>query len=77
MLCKAVLTVSKFDAYFFICIVLRDLHYNSLYALILHSKLARHQVPFSLGVGWNKTTSALHSNKLKLLLPITQTETYL
>ena len=77
MLCKAVLAVNNFDAYFFICIVPRGLHYNSLYALILHSKLAHHQVPFYLGVSWNKTTSASHSNKLKLLLHITQTETYL
>ena len=71
------LAVSSSDAYFFICIVFRGLHYNSLYALILHSKPAHHWVPFSLGVSWNKRTSALHSNKLKLSLHITQTEIYL
>ena len=49
------------------------LHYNSLYALILQSTLAHHQVPFSSGVSWNKRTSTLQSNKLKLLLHITQT----
>ena len=53
------------------------LHYISLYALILHSTLAHHRVPFSLGVSQNKRTSALRSNKLKLSLHITQTETYL
>ena len=73
LLCKAVLTLSKLDAYFFICDVSRGLCYNPLYALILHSKFAHHQVPFSLGVSQNKRTSALHSNKLKLLLHKTQT----
>ena len=53
------------------------LHYISLYALILHSTLAHHQVLFSLGVSQNKRTSASQSNKLKLSLDITQTETYL
>ena len=53
------------------------LHYVSLYALILHSILAHHWVPFSLGIRWNKKTSASQSNKLKLSLHITQTETYL
>ena len=53
------------------------LHYISLYALILHSALACHLVPFSLGVSWNKRTSALQSNKLKVSLHVTQTETYL
>ena len=53
------------------------LHYISLYALILHSTLACHQVPFALGVSQNKRTSASQSNKLKLSLHITQTETYL
>ena len=77
MLCKAVLAISTFPTYFFICNVSRGLHYNSLYALILHSTLAHHQVPFSLGVSWNKRTSISRSNKLKLLLHITQTETYL
>ena len=37
-------------------------HYISLYVLILHSTLACHQVPFSLGVSQNKKTSALQSN---------------
>ena len=53
------------------------LHYISLYALISRSTLAHHWVPFSLGVSQNKRTSALQSNKLKLSLHITQTETYL
>ena len=52
-------------------------HYISLYALTLHSTLACHLVPFSLGVNWNKKTSTLQSNKLQLSLHITQTETYL
>ena len=53
------------------------LHYISLYALILHSILAHHWVPFSLGVSQNKRTSTLQINKLKVSLHITQTETYL
>ena len=53
------------------------LHYNSLYALNLHSTFACHWVPFSLGVSWNKRTSNSQSNELKLSLHITQTETYL
>ena len=53
------------------------LHYNSLYALSLHSTLAHLWVPFSLGVSWNKRTIASLCNKLKLSLHITQTETYL
>ena len=53
------------------------LHYISLYALSLHSTLAHHQVPFSLGVSQNKRTHASQSNKLKLSLHITQTKTYL
>ena len=53
------------------------LHYISLYALSLHSTLAHHWVSFSSGVSWNKRTSTLQSNKLKLSLYITQTETYL
>ena len=56
---------------------LGELCYNSLYALSLHSTLAHLQVPFSSGVSQNKRTSALQSNKLKLSLHITQTETYL
>ena len=56
---------------------LEVLHYVSLYALILHSTLACHLVPSSLGVSQNKRTSTLQSNKLKLSLLITQTETYL
>ena len=59
LLCKAVLALRKFDAYFFICEVSRGWHYNSLYALILHSILAHHQVPFSSGVSQNKRTSTL------------------
>ena len=67
------------------CLILNSLYeiclgvlcYNSLYALILHSTLAHHWVPFSLGVSQNKRTSALQGNKLKLSLHITQTETYL
>ena len=51
--------------------------YISLYALTLHSTLAHHCVPFTLGVSWNKKTSASQSNKLQLLPHITQTETYL
>ena len=39
------------------------LHYISLYALILHSTLAHHWVPFSLGVSQNKRTSVSQSNK--------------
>ena len=50
MLCKAVLTLSLFDALFFMLNVSRGLHYISLYALILHSTFAHHQVPFSSGV---------------------------
>ena len=53
------------------------LHYISLYTLTLHSTLAHHQVTFSSGVSQNKRTGTLQSNKLKLLLHITQTETYL
>ena len=53
------------------------LHYNSLYALSLHSTLAHLWVPFSLGVSQNKKTSTLQSNKLELSLHITQTETCL
>ena len=49
------------------------LHYNSLYALILHSIFAHHWVPFSSGVSQNKRTSTLQSNKLKLSLHIAQT----
>ena len=52
-------------------------HYVSLYALILHSIFACHQVPFFLVVSQNKRTSAMQSNKLKFSLHITQTETYL
>ena len=77
MLCKAVLALSIFDTYFFICNVSRVLHYIPLYALILHSTLAHHWVPFSFGVSQNKRTSTSQSNKLKLLLHITQTEIYL
>ena len=51
--------------------------YISLYALSLHSTLACHWIPFSLGVSWNKRTNTLQSNKLKLSLHKTQTETYL
>ena len=51
--------------------------YISLYALILHSTLPCHWVPFPSGVTQNKRTSTLQSNKLKLSLHITQTETYL
>ena len=50
-------------------------HYNSLYALNLHSTFAHHQVPFSLGVSQNKRTSASQSNELKFILHMTQTET--
>ena len=52
------------------------LQYNSLYALISHSIFAHHRVPFSSGVSQNKRTSDSQSNKLKLSLHITQTETY-
>ena len=70
MLCKAVL-VSLYER------CLGVLCYISLYVLILHSTLTCHRVPFSLGVSWNKRTSASQSNKLKLSLNITLTETYL
>ena len=56
---------------------LGELHYISLYALSLHSTLAHLWVPFSLGVSWNKRTSALQSNNFRLSLHITQTEMYL
>ena len=56
---------------------LGELHYISLYALSLHSTLAHLQVPISSGVSWNKRTNTVQSNKLKLSLHITQTETYL
>ena len=75
MLCKAVLTLSIFATLYEM--FLGELYYISLYALTLHSTLAHHQVPFSLGVSQNKRTSTSQSNKLKLLLHITQTETYL
>ena len=55
-----------------------ELHYNSLYALSLHSTLAHLQVPFSLGVSQSKSTSALSEViNTNLSLHITQTETYL
>ena len=79
VLCKAVLALSIFVliliSLYEMCLGI--LHYISLYALILHSTLAHHQVPFSSGVSQNKRISTLQSNKLKLSLHITQTETYL
>ena len=69
--------LSLFDALVFMLNVSRGLCYISLYALILHSTIAHHWVPFSLGVSQNKRTSASWINKLKLSLHITQTETYL
>ena len=77
MLCKAVLAISIFATYFFILNVSRSVPLCFFNALILHSIFAHHQVPFSLGVSWNKRTSTSQSNKLKLSLHITQTETYL
>ena len=77
LLCKAVLAMCMFDTYFFICNVSRGLHYISLHALSLLNTLAHLWVPFSSGVSWNKRTSAMQSNKPKLLLHITQTESYL
>ena len=53
----------------------RGLHYNSLYALSLHSTLAHLQVHFSSHVRWNKRTGACKL-KLKLTLHVTQTKTY-
>ena len=54
MLCKAVLTVVH-NCYLFLYMkCLGGLHYNSLYALSLHNTFAHLQVPFSLGVSWNK-----------------------
>ena len=75
MLCKAVLALSIFDTLFLYEMCLGVLCYIALYALSLHSTLAHHQVPFSLGVSQNKRTSTSQSNKLKLSLHITQTET--
>ena len=77
MLCEAVLAICIFDTFSFYEMCLGVLCYISLYALRLHSTLACLQVPFSLGVSQNKRTSATQSNKLKLSLCITQTETYL
>ena len=77
MLCKAVLLCAYLILYSLYEMCLGVLHYNSLYALSLHSTLAHLWVPFSLAVSWNKRTSTSQSNKLKLSLHITQTETYL
>ena len=74
MLYKVVLAMCMFDTYFFICNVSRDLCYISIHALSLHNTLTCLWVPFSLGVSQNKRTSTTQSNKLKLLLHITQTE---
>ena len=71
------LTLSIFVTYFLYEMCLGVLHYISSYALILHSTLAHHWVPFSLGISQNKRTSASQINKLKLSLHITQTGTYL
>ena len=57
MLCKAVLAINIFDTLYEMCLGI--LHYNSLYALSLHSTLAHLWVPFSLGNSQNKRTSAL------------------
>ena len=75
MLCKVVLAIYIFDTLYEMC--LGVLCYISLYALSLHSTLDHLWVPFSSGVSWNKRTSNMQSNKLKLSLHITPTETYL
>ena len=53
---------AKFDALILISLYvlcLGVLHYDSLYALNLHSTFARHWVPFSLGVSQNKKLALL------------------
>ena len=51
VLCEAVLTVVHNCYLFLYMICLGGLHYNSLYALSLHSTLARLQVPFLCMLG--------------------------
>ena len=51
MLCKAVLTVVHNYYLFLYMICLGGLHYNSLYALSLHSTLPHLQVPFLCMLG--------------------------
>ena len=55
---------------------LGGLHYNSLYALNLHSTLAHLQVPFLHMLGRIREQAHVIYNKLKLILHITQTKTY-
>ena len=75
VLCKAVLTLVH-SCYLFLCLeCLGGLHYDSLYALSLHSTFAHLWVPFSLHVRQNKRMSTCVI-KLKLDLHITQTKTY-
>ena len=52
-------------------------HYNSLYALSLHSTLAHLWVPFLHMLGGIREQVHVIYNKLKLILHITQTKTYL
>ena len=56
---------------------LGGLHYISLYALSLHSTLAHFQVPFLHMLGRIREQVHVLYNKLKLILHITQTKTYL
>ena len=53
------------------------LHYNSFCALSLHSTLAHLWVPFLHVLGRIREQAHVIYDKLKLVLHITQTETYL